>query len=147
MHLLDNYNNLLGDDLRKALQKNCKLPATISSVARSLIIPAAWQKPTLPHFHSTDWWYWWPQTCYDQDGWVQLPTIHRHYQAYSIIHQYGVLSCLSVMKFQCWWTHWPSNHAVEHIITADVPAFVNLAYRYWLGCNQWHSKAFYILFE
>ena len=25
MHLLDNYNNLLGDDLRKALQKNCKL--------------------------------------------------------------------------------------------------------------------------
>jgi len=25
MHLLDNYNNLLGDDLRKALHKNCKL--------------------------------------------------------------------------------------------------------------------------
>jgi len=25
MYLLDNYNNLLGDDLRKALQKNCKL--------------------------------------------------------------------------------------------------------------------------
>jgi hypothetical protein len=25
MHLLDNYNNLLGDDLRKTLHKNCKL--------------------------------------------------------------------------------------------------------------------------
>ena len=25
MHLLDNYNNLLGDDFKKTLQKDCKL--------------------------------------------------------------------------------------------------------------------------